>query len=220
MRCANAVYLYAVYQAMAMNRPIRENAAMNTIPGGQDSLAPEIIRKHRIYLVEDHPITRKGLTRLINQQTDLEVCGESATAAQAIDQIGRLMPDLVIVDISLKGNVSGLDLIKTLATQSTGILMLAFSTHSETLYAKRAMVAGARGYLMKSEPVECVIQGIRTILNGQICLSPAVMERLLRNPSPRHPGAAGNESKRLSAPEQQANAFQPDALAASSAIMR
>src|SRR5690348_4793519 len=144
------------------------------------------IRKQQIFLVEDHPLTRKGLIRIINQEPDLEVCGEAATAAQAMEQIEALRPNLTIVDISLKGKIGGLELINTLASRHAGLLTMVLSTHNEGLYAERALQAGARGYLMKSEPAEHVIQGIRTILNGKIYLSRRMNTRLLHKPRLPH----------------------------------
>lgn len=136
-------------------------------------------RKHRIFLVDDHPVTREGLVRLINIEPDLEVCGQAGTAARAVPEIERLKPDLAIIDVSLTTGPSGLELIKDLAARCARLPMLALSTHDEALYAERALRAGAKGYVMKQEPTDCVMQAMRKILDGGIYLSKAMNDRLL-----------------------------------------
>ena len=137
-------------------------------------------RKHRIFLVDDHPVTREGFARLINLEPDLEVCGAAGTASGALSEIEAQRPDLVIVDISLAGGPGGLELIKDLAARNIRLRMLALSTHDETLYAERALRAGAKGYVMKQELTERIMQAIRSILNGELYLSKAMKERMLR----------------------------------------
>lgn len=132
--------------------------------------------KHRIFLVDDHAVVREGLARLINQESDLKVCGQAATVEQAIKDIGNLKPDLAIVDLSLSATSDGLKLMSHLAAQDGGLRMLTLSSHSEFLYAERALLAGARGYVMKQAPVECILHAIRQVSNGEIYLS-AEMER-------------------------------------------
>lgn len=135
-------------------------------------------RKHRLFLVEDHPVTRDGFTQLLNFQPDLLVCGEAATAAEARRRIPEAKPDLVIVDISLaEGN--GLDLIKDLAATLPDLPTLVLSTHDEKLYAERSLRAGARGYVMKLRPTEQVLAAIRTVLRGEVCVSEDMRSRLL-----------------------------------------
>jgi len=136
-------------------------------------------RKRRIFLVEDHPVTREGLARLINHEPDLEVCGEASTAVRALPAIEALKPDLVIIDVSLGAGASGLELIKDLAVRQARLRMLALSTHDETLYAERALRAGAKGYVMKQEPTERVMEAIRKVLGDEIYLSQAMKERVL-----------------------------------------
>lgn len=137
-------------------------------------------RTWRIFLVDDHPVTREGLARLINHEPDLEVCGEAGTAARALAEMERARPDLAIIDVSLTSGASGLELIKDLAARRRPLRMLALSTHDESLYAERALRAGARGYVMKQEPTEQVMQAIRKVLQGEVFLSRAMNERLLR----------------------------------------
>lgn len=129
--------------------------------------------KIKILLVDDHPLVREGLINLIHQQPDLEVCGEAANQPQALELVGNTQPDVVMVDISLE-NGSGLDLMKSIKGMHPNVAMLALSMHDESLYAERALRAGARGYLMKREAAKKVIQGIRAVLAGELFVSEKV----------------------------------------------
>lgn len=154
--------------------------------------------RHRIFLVDDHPVTREGLARLINCESGLEVCGEAGTAAAAVSKIESLRPDLVIVDVSLTKGASGLELIKDIASRNVRLPMLALSTHDESLYAERALRAGARGYVMKQEPTEKVMQAIRKILAGELYLSRAMNDRLLRKVAQPNSAPSVSEIEQLS----------------------
>jgi len=127
-------------------------------------------QKIKILLVDDHPLVREGLANLIHQQLDLEVCGEAASEPQALQMIASTGPDVAVVDITLE-NGSGLELIKNIKAMHPGVAMLALSMHDESLFAERALRAGARGYLMKREAAKKVIQGIRAVLAGQLFVS-------------------------------------------------
>src|SRR5690242_2765650 len=105
--------------------------------------------QHRILVVDDHPLTRHGMAQLIAQQPDLLVCGEAGDAEHALESVRALRPDMVLVDVTLPGK-PGLELIKDLTAMHPAILVLVVSMHDESLYAQRALRAGARGYLMKS----------------------------------------------------------------------
>ena len=111
--------------------------------------------KSRVFVVDDHPIVRQGLAMLINREPDLEVCGEAEEAQAAIDAIARMRPDILIVDISLTGP-DGLDLIKAIRAIETSPPVLVLSMHDESIYAERALRAGASGYIMKQEGTERV----------------------------------------------------------------
>ncbi len=126
--------------------------------------------KHQIFLVDDHPLVREWLTNLVNQQPDLAVCGEAEDAAQALRAIDKLGPDVAIVDLSLK-SASGLELIKDLKLRHPEVRVLVLSMHDEFLYAERALRAGARGYIMKRETAKKVIDAIRQVIAGELCLS-------------------------------------------------
>ncbi len=134
--------------------------------------------RRTILIVDDHPIFRHGLAQLINQVNDLEVCGEAEDYHGALKCVESLDPDLVIVDITLK-NMSGIDLIKDLHRRYRTLPMLVISMHEESLYAERSLRAGARGYIMKQEASESVIDAIRQVLQGRIYASRDVTDSLL-----------------------------------------
>jgi len=140
--------------------------------------------RRRIFLVDDHPLVREGLTKLINQEPDLCVCAEAEGAAQAYAGIERTRPDAVIVDLSLQGD-SGLDLIKRVQAMPRPPAMLVLSMHDEAFYAERALRAGALGYVMKRETSGKVLAALREILCGRLYVSPVIAsqaaEKFLRN---------------------------------------
>ena len=148
-----------------------------TGPGGT-SMTPETdSQKRRVFIVDDHPLVREWLTTLINQQPDLNVCGEAAAAAEAMQAVAVSKPEVAIVDISLKDS-SGIELIKDLKHSDPGLVMLVLSMHEESHYAERALRAGAKGYIMKRETTKRVIEAVRTVLAGKFYLSEA-MEQLI-----------------------------------------
>jgi DNA-binding NarL/FixJ family response regulator len=138
----------------------------------------EAPRKTRIFLVDDHPIVRIGLTELINQKRDLVVCGDAESAGAAIQAIPSSHPDLVIVDLSLKGS-GGLGLVKDLKIRHPKLPVLVLSMHEESLYAERALRAGARGYIMKGEAKTQLEIAIRRVVSGKIYLSKRMSDRFL-----------------------------------------
>jgi len=134
---------------------------MNSSPSGN------VARKRCVFIVDDHPLVREGLTNLINRQSDLIVCGEAKDSAEAIAGIAKERPDVAIIDISLT-NESGLELIKHLVKQFPQVALIVLSMHDEALYAERALRAGARGYVMKHETSKSVLASIRRVLAGEI----------------------------------------------------
>ena len=134
--------------------------------------------KKRIMIVEDHPIFRLGLSELINQEDDLFVCGEAEDIIKAGNDIKTLKPDMVIVDISLKGR-SGIELVKDINKNFKSMPVLVLSMHDESIYAERALVAGAKGYIMKQEASESIIKAIRCVLGGKIYASESIMGNIL-----------------------------------------
>lgn len=135
--------------------------------------------RKRVLLVDDHAVVRFGMAQLINQERDLVVCGEEEDAANALSAIGKLRPDLVIADISLKDS-SGLELMRNIKAQYSGLPVLVVSAHEESVYAEIAFRAGALGYLMKSDALEKVLVAIRRVLGGNIYVSDALTARMLQ----------------------------------------
>jgi DNA-binding NarL/FixJ family response regulator len=136
---------------------------------GQSDL-PEDARI-RVLVVDDHPLVRQGLEHLINQAVDLVTCGLAADAAQALVLADEASPDVIVVDLSLGGD-SGLDLIGELVRRSPAVPVLALSMLDETVYAERALRAGARGYVMKGEETDEVLAAIRSVHAGERYLGP------------------------------------------------
>ncbi|MFH0997637.1 MAG: response regulator transcription factor [Pseudomonadota bacterium] len=144
--------------------------------------------KRKILIVEDHPIFRMGLRELINQESDMTVCGQAESVQEARKVLLTLNPDLVIVDLSLKDS-SGFDLIQDLSARSTNkIPVLVLSMHDESLHAQRCLKAGARGYIMKQEASVSVAKAIRRILKGYLYVSEKVSSRLMETVA-KHPDA-------------------------------
>jgi DNA-binding NarL/FixJ family response regulator len=134
--------------------------------------------KTKIVIVDDHPIVRQGLAELINHEDDLVVCGQAEEAPEAMGVIKAIKPDMVIVDILLK-ETSGMELIKDIKARYPNLAVLALSMHDESLYAERALRAGAKGYIMKAEATEKVIGAIRKILSGDVYLSEPMAAKLI-----------------------------------------
>ncbi len=132
----------------------------------------------RIYIVDDHPLVRQGLSQIVANEADMEICGEAEDSPTAMKGVGDANPDAIIVDISLKGN-NGLELIKNLKAIHENIPILVFSMHDETIYAQRALRAGAKAYVMKKESPSKVVEAIRKILKGEIYVSPSVADQVL-----------------------------------------
>lgn len=153
--------------------------------------------KNKILIVDDHPIVRRGLAELINQEEDLIVCGQADDAYDAMEAIKALKPDMVIVDISLKEK-SGLEVIKDIKAQYPALTVLTLSMHDESLYAERALRAGARGYIMKLEATEKVITAIRKVLSGQVYVSNGVAARMVGKFVGGRPDVGASDIDRLS----------------------
>lgn len=134
--------------------------------------------KHRVFIVDDHPIVREGLTELINRQKDLTVCGNAGNIPHALQAIADCRPDIALVDLTLEGG-SGIRLVENLMYSDAGLSILVLSMHDESLYAKRCLKAGARGYIMKQEPPEKLLLAIRTVLKGEVYVSEELRKKLL-----------------------------------------
>ncbi len=145
---------------------------MNAVEG---SLSGKSVK---LLLVDDHAMLREGLAGFLSKQPDLEICGEASDAPQAMQLVSETKPDFVIVDISLKSG-HGIELIKQIHAKNDCIKMLVLSMHDETLFAERAIRAGAMGYLNKEQSRTKIVDAIRTILDGQVYLSEAMTARML-----------------------------------------
>ena len=143
----------------------------------------------KILIVDDHPIFRMGMEELLNQEDNFSVCAVAKDITSARKAIKETCPDLAIVDISL-AEENGLDLVKEIAAQGTKLPVLVLSLHDESVWAERAIRAGARGYVMKKEASESVISAIKNILQGKIHVSPDMMAYLL-NKFQGNPGGQG-----------------------------
>ena len=156
--------------------------------------------KRRVLIVDDHPLLRDGLAKVLNQQDDLMVCGEASDARGGLAAISKCHPDVVIADLAMEGG-NGLDLIKDIRALHAHLPVLALSMHHENLYAERAIRAGARGYVMKREPVGVVVAALRKVLDGHMALSETMVSRLLDPANRRKDAFAGSPADLLSARE-------------------
>ena len=136
--------------------------------------------KTKVLIVDDHPIFRKGLVQLINEEADMEVCGEAENLVQSMEHVRRMKFDFIIVDITLR-NESGFELIKYLSDRGISTPVLVLSMHDEKVYAERALKAGAKGYIMKNEISGKIPSAIRAIIAGKIFISEQINERILNS---------------------------------------
>jgi DNA-binding NarL/FixJ family response regulator len=136
--------------------------------------------KKKVFLVDDHPVVRQGLSLLINREADLAVCGEAEEMQVALPAIITADPDILVVDISLHGP-DGLELLKNVRLKSPRLPVLILSMHDESIYAERALRAGANGYIMKQEATEKVLVALRRILSGEIYVSERIANNMLQH---------------------------------------
>jgi DNA-binding NarL/FixJ family response regulator len=153
--------------------------------------------RRRILILDDHPMTRYGLTQLINHEPDLLVCGEAESAPQALGAIKSARPDLVLADLTMPGK-SGLEFIKDLQALCPGLPVLVVSMHDESVYAQRVLHAGARGYIMKDQGGEKVLEAIRQVLNGEVYVSKSMSAALLDVLTRPHASVRGGRPVALS----------------------
>lgn len=133
----------------------------------------------RVLIVDDHPITREGLAIRLAREPDLSVCGEAADVSGALRTAAETAPDLAIVDVSLKGGC-GIDLVERLHDRSPEVKILVWSMYPDALYARRAIQAGANGYLNKEQAPDAIVAAIRHVLRGGVFLSPETTQSFLR----------------------------------------
>ena len=136
-------------------------------------------KRKRVLLVDDHPLVREGLVTLIRATPDLEVMGEAGNADEALRILSEKSPDLVLADLSLPG-LNGLELIRDMRAKFPKLRVLVLSMYEEGVYAERALRAGAHGYIMKQAPGSKIIEAIRTVLRGEVYVSPTIATRMLQ----------------------------------------
>jgi DNA-binding NarL/FixJ family response regulator len=141
--------------------------------------APATKRKQRVFVVDDHPIVRQGLALLINQEPDLTVCGEAEEAESILASIAQLEPDIIVLDISLPGS-DGIEALKAIRSNHADLPVLILSMHEESIYAERALRAGANGYIMKQEATDTVLVALRRILAGEVYISDRATSKMLQ----------------------------------------
>lgn len=155
---------------------------------------PPESKPSQILIIDDHPIMRQGLKALIESDVSLHVVGEAATAAEGLEKCLNLQPDLAIVDLSLPDR-GGVELIKDIRAAGSNARLLVLSMHEESYYVDRVLKAGARGYVMKQEASDKLVEAIKKVLQGQIAISEAMSSRLIeifsgvvpdKNPNPVH----------------------------------
>lgn len=153
--------------------------------------------QRRVLLVEDHPIFRKGIAMLLQHEPDLCICAEAETASHALELVDKVVPDIVLADITLK-DTNGIELVKSLKAMRPEIPVLVISMHEESLYAERALRAGARGYLMKQAPPDQVVAAIRQVLRGELYLSASAHHHMLNTFLTGQRNVAGDPVSKLS----------------------
>lgn len=131
----------------------------------------------RVLIVDDHPIVREGLASLLSKQPDFEICGEAENVLDALRLVDKTAPHVVTIDLSLESG-SGLDLIRRIAELDPSIRLIVCSLFDETLYAERALQAGALGYVNKHEATRTIVAAIRQVLDGKVYLSDRMSQRL------------------------------------------
>ena len=152
------------------------DSPVNLFHSSRSSQEPEAVR--RLLLIDDHPIMRYGLAQLVADEPGLEICGQAGNAREGMAALERLQPDLVVIDLTLPDR-NGLELLKDIQAIHPGQLCLVLSMHDESMYAERALRAGARGYLMKEVAAEQFIQAVQKVLTGGIYVSEAISGRML-----------------------------------------
>ncbi|HSI14360.1 MAG TPA: response regulator transcription factor [Chthoniobacter sp.] len=158
--------------------------------------APKEPPRKRVFLVDDHPMMLDGMSRLIDSEPGLMCCGGAKSAEEALSKISQSTPDLVITDITLPHR-SGVELIKDLTAMHPDVPVFVYSMHDENFYAERALRAGARGYLMKEAGSEMMLEAIRRVLDGEICVSPRIAAKILNLFSGAKSSGAGSPVEKL-----------------------
>ena len=154
----------------------------------QDAYSVVTDKDIRIYIVDDHPVVRRGLRQFINSRDGYSACGEAGDIDSAIAGIDEERPDIVLADISLRGD-NGIDLIKQIGLRYSNINVLVLSMHEESEYIERAMKAGAKGYILKNDNEELVFEAISNVMNNKIYLSESIKDKVLESMLRRKAGS-------------------------------
>ena len=163
---------------MIAKKDERQSIRATLITPGPNKNGARQAAKSRVFLVDDHPMTREGLVAIINRQNDLEVCGEASNPEDALSELSQSKPNLMVTDMTMPGR-NGIEFLKDVRAMLPELPVLVLSMHDELLYAERALRSGARGYLMKDAGSAKVLEVIRLVLNGQPYVSPLMTARLL-----------------------------------------
>src|SRR6266566_6533652 len=184
---------------LTVDHPASKSAAARTHPARSTNKNPRCDppEAKRIVIVDDHPLFRKGLQEMIDSDGTFAVCGEAGNAPEAMEIIRKLNPDLAIVDLSLPG-ANGIELIKNIRAEFPKLPILVLSMHDESLYALRALRAGAAGYVMKHEAMANVIQAIHEALSGRPYLSPTMAAQVITRAARGQPEGETDPTERLS----------------------
>ena len=154
-------------------------------------------KKTQVLVVDDHPVIRNGLTTIINHEQGMNVCGEAEDAHQALKAVTELKPDIVVADISLK-NSDGLELTKNIKARHPRLPVVILSVHDEFIYAERALLAGAKAYLMKDSLSENIVKAVRAVLKGEIFVSDTISKKFLHKIAGDKAGTAKTPIENLS----------------------
>jgi DNA-binding NarL/FixJ family response regulator len=154
------------------------------------------MRKHKIFVVDDHPLMRRGIIQLLNKQEMLMVSGSASDGPDALQEVLKEPPDMMVIDLTLK-NSSGMDLIKEILSIYPGMPVLVLSMHDEKIYAERVMKAGAKGYIMKDAPPKELLKAVHQILNGKNYLSESASSHIIEKSFSRTEPVTGSDASDL-----------------------
>jgi len=154
-------------------------------------------RAHRVLIVDDHPLVRQGLRWLLDQEDDLEICGEAADVEEARAALQQTQPDVVVLDLSLRDS-NGIDLIKAIRSKYEQLPVLVCSIHDERIYAERLLSAGANGYIMKEATADQFLVALRQVLAGELYVSERVKTRMMERSAAGGRSQTGDRTERLS----------------------
>ena len=177
-------------------KPPAPGPAARPVAGPSAPASPGPFPRKRVFIVDDHPVVRRGLVQMIDNEPDLAVCGQGEDAYASIRAIRDARPDVALVDVSLNGG-DGIELVKELKSQGLDVPVLVLSMHDEMLYAERALRAGARGYIMKQAAPETLLGAIRQVLAGEVYVSPRMGGTLLQRMVGGRAGEAVSPMERL-----------------------